>query len=107
MIEISQEIQDALISNWHRSRQDRSFDPTPVLKLFLPWAPATWLVADMNPRDRDSLFGLAIFADEAELGGFSLAELAELEGPGNLRIEIDRHWRAQKTLGRYLTEHSA
>lgn len=54
MIEISQAIQDALISNWHRSRQDRSFDPTPVLKLFLPWAPATWLVADMNPLDRDA-----------------------------------------------------
>lgn len=107
MIAISQEIQEALTSNWHRSRQDKSFDPTPVLKLFLPWAPVTWLVSEMNPRDRDSLFGLAIFSDEAELGDFSLAEIAALEGPADLRVEIDQHWRAQKTLNQYLAEHSA
>lgn len=107
VIEISSEIQDLLISNWHRSRQDRGFDPMPALKLFLPWAPATWIVAEMNPRDHNSLFGLAIIGHEAEIGGFSLAELAALKGPANLRIEIDRHWRAQKTLNQYLAEHSA
>lgn len=78
-----------------------------MLKLFLPWAPVTWLVSEMNPRDRDSLFGLAIFSDEAELGDFSLAEIAALEGPADLRVEIDQHWRAQKTLNQYLAEHSA
>lgn len=61
----------------------------------------------MNPRDRDSLFGLAIFSGEAELGDFSLSELAALEGPADLRAEIDQHWRAQKTLNQYLDEHSA
>jgi hypothetical protein len=61
---------------------------------------------EMNPHDRDSLFGLAIIGDEAELGGFSLTEIAALEGPANLRIEIDRHWWAQRTLNQYLTDHS-
>lgn len=104
---IPDEIQDALISNWHRSRQEKDFDPTPVLKLFLPWAPATWLVAEMNPRDRDSLFGVAIFDDNAELGSFSLADLATLSGPGNLRVEIDPHWQAKKTLNQYAAERLA
>lgn len=107
MIVFSQEIQESLISNWHQSRQNKNFDPTPALKLFLPWAPVTWIVAEMNPRYHDNLFGLAIFADEAELGNFSLAELAALKGPADLRVEIDRHWRAQSTLNQYLAEHSA
>jgi len=107
MIVISLEIQEALISNWHQSRQNKNFEPTPALKLFLPWAPITWIVAEMNPHDQDSLFGLAICADEAELGNFSLADLAALKGPADLRVEIDRYWRAQKTLNQYLAEHSA
>jgi hypothetical protein len=107
LVVIPQEIRDALISNWHRSREEKNFDPTPVLKLFLPWAQATWLVAEMSLRDRDSLFGVAIFDDEAELGSFSLADLVALTGPGNLRVEIDPHWQAQKTLSQYAAKRLA
>lgn len=106
MIVIKQEIQNQLISNWHESRRNQDFDPTPALKLFLPWAPVTWLVTEMNPHDPDSLFGLAIFSGEAELGGFNLAELLALEGPADLRVEIDRYWRPRKTLNQYFDEPS-
>lgn len=107
MTTIPGEIQELLIANWHQSRREKHFDPIPAVKLFLPWAPATWLVAEMNPVDRDRLFGLSIIAGEAELGDFSLSELATLSGPGNLRAEIDRHWRAQMTLSQYAARHRA
>ncbi|WP_157219175.1 DUF2958 domain-containing protein [Flavisphingomonas formosensis] len=64
-------------------------DPVPVVKLFNPLGPATWLATELE-ADGDTLFGLADLGFGCpELGSFSLAELAGLRLPFGLGIERD------------------
>jgi hypothetical protein len=64
-------------------------DPVPVLKLFNPMGPATWLATELD-EDGDTLFGLADLGFGCpELGSFSLSEIASLRLPFGLGIERD------------------
>lgn len=64
-------------------------DPAPVLKLFNPLGPATWLATELD-ADGDTLFGLADLGFGCpELGYFSLSEIAALRLPFGLGIERD------------------
>lgn len=64
-------------------------DPAPVLKLFNPLGPATWLASELA-ADGDTLFGLADLGFGCpELGYFSLSEIAALRLPFGLGIERD------------------
>lgn len=77
-------------------------DFRPVVKLFTPWANATWLFSELNTQDSDQLFGLCdLGLGSPELGYASLAEITALRGPGGLRVERDIHARLTLPLSRY------
>uniref|UniRef100_UPI0035CB8080 DUF2958 domain-containing protein n=1 Tax=uncultured Sphingomonas sp. TaxID=158754 RepID=UPI0035CB8080 len=71
------------------ARRTPRHDPVPVVKLFNPLGPATWLATELD-TDGDTLFGLADLGFGCpELGCFSLHEIAALRLPFGLRIERD------------------
>ncbi|MGH6616422.1 DUF2958 domain-containing protein [Sphingomonas sp.] len=79
----------ALVANAVASAEQPRHDPLPVLKLFSPLGPATWLATELMD-DGDSLFGLADLGFGCpELGYFSLSEIAALRLPFGLGIERD------------------
>lgn len=73
----------------------------PVLKLFTPWAGATWLITEMDPGG-DRLFGLCdLGLGMPELGYVSLSEISALTGPAGLRVERDRYFTPTMTIAEY------
>jgi hypothetical protein len=88
-----------------RTRGETEIDFMPVVKLFTPWAGATWLLTELDPEDPDIAFGLCdLGLGFPELGNVSLSELEALQGPLGLRVERDLHFKAAKTLGQYAEE---
>ncbi|MBT0671292.1 DUF2958 domain-containing protein [Novosphingobium profundi] len=81
----------------------REVDFEPVCKLFVPWGAATFLITEC---DGDGLaFGLSDLGfGTPELGYISLDELAEIRGPGGLRVEEDLHWKPKHTLSHYAAD---
>ena len=91
-----------MISNARRRQADDSFDPFPVVKLFTPWAAATWLLSELDPDDPDIAFGLCDLGHGfPELGEVRLSEIASLRGPLGLGVEVDQAFLATKTLSAY------
>lgn len=85
-----------------RNNVDRDGDHFPVVKLFVPWASATWLITDMDQADEDLMFGLCDMGHGTpELGYVLLSGLEELRGPGGLGVERDLHFTAQYPLSVY------
>jgi hypothetical protein len=79
----------ALRANAAERERTPGHDPAPVVKLFNPAGPATWLASELE-SDGETLFGLADLGFGCpELGRFSLAELARLRLPFGLGIERD------------------
>jgi hypothetical protein len=65
------------------------FDPVPLVKLFNPLGPATWLATELD-ADGDTLFGLADLGFGCpELGCFGLREIGAVRLPFGLSIERD------------------
>ncbi len=62
-------------------------DHVPVVKFFNPVGIGTWLATEID-ADNDTCFGLAGLGFP-ELGSFSLEELATLELPFSMNIELD------------------
>jgi hypothetical protein len=95
--------------NQEKTREDLpEGDFHPVVKLFCPWSGATWLLTELDPDEPDIAFGLCDLAlGMPEIGPVRLSELAALSGPGGLRIERDRWFRATKTLSAYAAEAQA
>lgn len=91
----------ALIDNWNGGPDDQA----PVIKLFTPWAGATWLLSELKPgttSKEDLLFGLCdLGLGCPELGYVALSELQSLRGPAGLRVERDMHFEPQATLTVY------
>ncbi len=80
-------------------------DTRPAVKLFTPDAQATWLIADMDPRDPDRLFGLCdLGLGFPELGYVSLSELSRLRWSMGMPVERDLYFEPLKTLGEYAAE---
>ncbi len=78
------------------------------MKLFTPWANATWLLTELSPDDEDIAFGLCdLGLGTPESGYVSLAELRNLRGPGGLTVERDLSFKADKTLQGYADEAHA
>lgn len=91
-----------------RSNPNGEQDLTPVVKLFTPWANATWLLTELKPDDQDIAFGLCdIGLGSPELGYVSLSELRSLRGPAGLTVERDLSFKAGKTLQAYADEAHA
>jgi hypothetical protein len=75
---------------------------SPVVKLFAPWGAATWLLTELDPEDEDIAFGLCDLGMGCpELGSVRLSELESVRGPAGLRIERDRHFKADHWLWVY------
>jgi len=100
---LTKEQRRRLIANgrWNSSR-GKPEDFEPVVKLFCPWSGATWLLTELDPADPDLAFGLCdLSLGFPELGRVRLSEITAVRGPGGLRIERDRYFRATKTLQAY------
>ena len=88
-----------------KSNPNGEKDLKPVVKLFTPWAGATWLLSELNPEDQDIGFGLCDLGHGTpELGNVSLTELQSLRGPGGLTVERDHFFKADKTIQAYADE---
>lgn len=93
---------ELLLLNGTRALTNPSHDPLPVVKLFTPDGSGTWLLASLDPYDRDTLFGLCdLGLGFPELGTVSLTELRAVRGRLGLPIERDRHWQATHPLSAY------
>lgn len=104
---ITSEQQRRLLRNgrWNATRAAEGHEPEdfrPVVKLFCPWSAASWLLAELDPDEPDIAFGLCDPGlGSPELGSVRLSEIAAVTGPGGLRIERDRHFRATESLAGY------
>ncbi len=110
---LTQEYIRRLVANgrWNQSKSAQGLqadDFRPVVKFIAPWSGATWLLTELDPGEPDIAFG---FCDPGlgtpEIGKVRLSELAALRGPGGLRIERDKWFRASKTLSAYAAEACA
>ena len=77
------------------SQEELGDDAKVVVKFFNPTGSWTWYATEFDGEDR--FFGL-VDGFEAELGYFSLSELASYTSPLGLGIERDMYW-TPKTLG--------
>lgn len=100
---ITRPIREALLRNGAISAAGKdTADIKPVLKLFTPWAGATWLISECDPDEETRLFGLRdLGLGFPELGYVDLRELQALCGPAGLRVERDRHFTATMSLRQY------
>lgn len=102
---ITDELRAKLLANGRQSLTDEGFDPIPVVKLFTPDAGATWLLTDVDPRDRDLAFGLCdLGLGFPELGNVSLTELATMRGGLGLPVERDLNFTATKPISEFARE---
>jgi hypothetical protein len=77
----------------------------PVVKLYTPDGPATWLISECDRDDPDRLFGLCDLGPGfPELGYVSLAEISSVRGKLGLPVERDSHFVADKPLSAYAEE---
>ncbi|MGF6155796.1 hypothetical protein M2267_001024 [Ensifer sp. KUDG1] len=90
---LTDEIKAQLIENNTR-RED---DHIPVVKFFVPWGGATWILTEM---EEDGIcFGLCdLGMGEPELGYVSVEELESVRGPAGLTIERDLYFHTDKPL---------
>ena len=100
-----------LHQNWQAMVEAReagtAFDPKPVVKAFTPDAGATWLIAAAAPDGRLA-FGVADLGQGfVEVGDLDLHELAAVHGRLGLPVEIDRWFRADKSLWSYQRQGNA
>ncbi|NGO54520.1 DUF2958 domain-containing protein [Allomesorhizobium camelthorni] len=98
MILITDELCARLLAN---GATETETDHVPVVKLFDPTGPATWLLTELDD-DGDTLFGLCDLGfGFPELGSVSLAELESVKGRLGLGIERDVHFEAKFPLSVY------
>jgi len=85
MIRLPHDLRARLLANG----LDPDTDHVPVLKLFNPNGPATWLATELDGNG-DTLFGLADLGFSCpELGSFSLSEILSVRLPFGMQIERD------------------
>jgi len=76
-------------------------DPLPVLKLFNPTGPGTWLITEID-ADGDTMFGLCdLDMDCVELGSVSLRELTAVTLPFGLTLERDVHFEGRLPISQW------
>ncbi|MEW9616055.1 DUF2958 domain-containing protein [Shinella sp. S4-D37] len=96
---LTPELRIALLAN---NLAARDADHVPVVKLFVPWSNATWLLTEMEPDGR--CFGLCdLGLGEPELGYVSVEELESIRGPAGLTVERDLYWHTEKPLSVWTT----
>lgn len=79
----------------------RDGDHVPVLKLFNPAGPGTWLITEIG-EDGDTLFGLCdLDMGCPELGSVSLSEIISVKLPLGLTIERDVSFEGRLPISRW------
>ena len=94
---IDEATRELLLANGREPERDHH----PVLKLFNPAGPATWLICAME-ADGDTLYGLcALGFGEPELGYVSLEELREVSAGLAVGLERDVSFRGEHPISAY------
>ena len=76
-------------------------DHVPLLKLFNPAGPGTWLITELGD-DGDTLFGLCdLEMGFPELGSVSLSEITSVKLPLGLTIERDVSFEGRVPISRW------
>ncbi|CAD7379428.1 DUF2958 domain-containing protein [Xanthomonas arboricola] len=92
-----------LLSNGEARAAGQGIDPLPVVRLFTPDAHATWLLAALDPTDRDTAWGLIdLGIGMPELGTVKLSDLAAIVGPRQRPVLRDLYFRASRPLSEYV-----
>jgi hypothetical protein len=100
---IDEATRELLLANGREPERDHR----PVLKLFNPMGPATWLICAME-ADGDTLYGLCDLGfGEPELGYVSLEELKEVSAGLAIGLERDPSFKASKSLSAYARDARA
>ena len=95
-------IPDALRPQLAANAADPDGDPVPVLKLFNPTGPGTWLITELGD-DGDTLFGLCdLDMGFPELGSVSLSEITAVKLPLGLTIERDVSFQGRVPISRWM-----
>ncbi|RAK66375.1 DUF2958 domain-containing protein [Phenylobacterium kunshanense] len=94
-------IPDALRPRLAANAAEPDGDHVPVLKLFNPSGPGTWLITELDP-DGDTMFGLCdLDMGCPELGSVSLRELTGVTLPFGLTIERDIHFEGRLPISQW------
>ena len=84
----------------HNEAGNPDIDFKPVVKLFTPDAPCTWLLTELG--NDDIAYGLCdLGMGSPEIGFVCLYELRAVCGKLGLPIERDEHFEADKTISAY------
>lgn len=98
LVLIPDDLRPTLLANAHAGG---SFDPVPVLKLFNPTGPGTWLITELD-ADGDTMFGLCdLDMGCPELGAVSLREITSVKLPFGLTIERDVHFEGRVPISQW------
>lgn len=82
-------------------------DFKPVVRLFNPVGPGTWLLTELDPDDNDIAWGLCdLNMGCPEFGTVRLSELQSVRLPLGLHIERDLYWRAKAPISAYIAAAS-
>ncbi len=97
LVQIPDDLRAILVANGSRDG-----DHVPVLKLFNPAGPGTWLITELGD-DGDTLFGLCdLDMGFPELGSVSLAEITSVKLPLGLTIERDISFEGRAPISRWM-----
>lgn len=101
---LTQDLYDRLLANGKEqqalSERDEWKDHVPVVLLFLPGTGCRWLLTEVNPDDPKIAFGLCdLGMGFPEQGSVSLEELADLRNPFGQKVEREKSFRTDRTLG--------
>lgn len=97
LVLIPDDLRPTLIANGLRDG-----DHVPVLKLFNPAGPGTWLITELGD-DGDTLFGLCeLDLGFPELGSVSLSEITSVKLPLGLTIERDVSFQGRVPISRWM-----
>lgn len=99
MLLLTKEIRKKLERNHREQFETGEGDHPPVLKLFTPFASATWLISEID--EDNIMFGLCdLGMGMPELGYVSLDEITESRGL-KLTVERDRWFSATAPMSAY------
>ncbi|ULH06456.1 DUF2958 domain-containing protein [Alcaligenes faecalis] len=91
-----------LLANGKEKASNRSFDPFPVVKLFVPDAKVCWLLAWIDPDVPDIAYGLCDTGmGSAVMTHVPLSELEAIKGPKGYRVAVDHGFEPRYALSVY------
>ena len=104
---LTKEIRDKLLANGREQAKVKGTkaekDFWPVVKLFYPAGPATWLLTELDPEDEDVAWALCdLGMGFPEFGTVRISELEGFVGTAGLRIERDKSFKAKAPISRYI-----